>query len=213
MQEKIDNFNRAFIRLATDYAETLDAKIRMNATYTTEPTAAPWCWGSALADEVRVANLLAATVGKMQSASGRNLAAEEPGTETPQDKPEPATLGPRMVFQNGRAHVQDAPKVAAGTDTFRATEEAAQNAWEAVRDILAGKRPAPDGAIFNVTVDISGNPTSIDPELELGTARALKIKMPNGGEMTLWSVAEAYKLTGCIQEMASRVWPWPQEAD
>ena len=33
--------------------------------------------------------------------------------------------------------------------------------WELMRDILAGKRPAPEGTVFDVVIDMAGNPQAI----------------------------------------------------
>ena len=80
--------------------------------------------------------------------------------------------------------------------------------WELMRDILAGKRPAPEGTVFDVVIDMTGNPQAIkrreEPEPAL---RALAIAMPGGETVKLNSAAEAYRLAACIEEMAARVWP------
>lgn len=80
--------------------------------------------------------------------------------------------------------------------------------WELMRDILAGKRPAPEGTVFDVVIDMTGNPQAIkrreEPEPAL---RALAIAMPGGETVKLNSAAEAYNLAACIEEMAARVWP------
>lgn len=81
-------------------------------------------------------------------------------------------------------------------------------AWELMRDILAGTRPAPEGTVLDVVIDLTGNPQAIrrreEPE---AAARALAIAMPDGGTVKLNSAAEAYNLAGCIEKMAARVWP------
>lgn len=77
-----------------------------------------------------------------------------------------------------------------------------------MRDILAGKRPAPEGTVFDVVIDMTGNPQAIRRREELGyTARALTLTMPGGDTVKLNSAAEAYKLAACIENMAARVWP------
>ena len=81
-------------------------------------------------------------------------------------------------------------------------------AWELMRDILAGKRPAPEGTVFDVVIDMAGNPQAIRSREEPEPApRALAIAMPGGETVKLNSAAEAYRLAGCIEEMAARVWP------
>ena len=81
-------------------------------------------------------------------------------------------------------------------------------AWELMRDILAGKRPAPEGTVFDVVIDMAGNPQAIRSREEPEPApRALAIDMPGGETVKLNSAAEAYRLAGCIEEMAARVWP------
>ena len=81
-------------------------------------------------------------------------------------------------------------------------------AWELIRDILAGKRPAPEGTVFDVVIDMAGNPQAIRSREEPEPApRALAIAMPGGETVKLNSAAEAYRLAGCIEEMAARVWP------
>ena len=81
-------------------------------------------------------------------------------------------------------------------------------AWELMRDILAGKRPAPEGTVFDVVIDVTGNPQAIRRREEAEAApRMLAISMPGGETVKLNSAAEAYKLAGCIEEMAARVWP------
>ena len=81
-------------------------------------------------------------------------------------------------------------------------------AWELMRDILAGKRPAPEGTVFDVVIDMAGNPQAIRSREEPEPApRALAIAMPGGETVKLNSAAEAYRLAGCIEDMAARVWP------
>lgn len=81
-------------------------------------------------------------------------------------------------------------------------------AWELMRDILAGKRPAPEGTVFDVVIDMAGNPQAIRSREESEHApRALAIAMPGGETVKLNSAAEAYRLAGCIEDMTARVWP------
>ena len=81
-------------------------------------------------------------------------------------------------------------------------------AWELMRDILAGKRPAPEGTVFDVVIDMAGNPQAIRSREEPEPApRALAIAMPGGETVKLNSAAEAYRLAGCIEDMTARVWP------
>ena len=81
MQEKINQFNAAFVDLAAGYVKRIANKMAGNTTYTPELPGGPLRWGTSLADEVRAANLLAATIGKMQAASGGELLADvEPHT-------------------------------------------------------------------------------------------------------------------------------------
>lgn len=54
-----------------------------NTTHTPELSGGPFRWGMSLADEVRVANLLAATIGKMQVASGGELPQGSPADGKP----------------------------------------------------------------------------------------------------------------------------------
>lgn len=80
--------------------------------------------------------------------------------------------------------------------------------WELMRDILAGKRPAPEGTVFDVVIDMTGNPQAIRNREEPEPApRALAIAMPGGETVKLNSAAEAYRLAGCIEDMTARVWP------
>ncbi|MFA8374539.1 MAG: hypothetical protein AAHT63_07270, partial [Akkermansia muciniphila] len=82
-------------------------------------------------------------------------------------------------------------------------------AWELMRDILAGKRPAPEGTVFDVVIDMAGNPQAIRSREEPEPApRALTISMPGGTEtVKLTSIAEAYGMADCIKKMAACVWP------
>lgn len=77
-----------------------------------------------------------------------------------------------------------------------------------MQDILAGKRPAPEGTVFDVVIDMAGNPQAIRRREEMGdTARALTLTMPGGENVRLNSPEEAFKLADSIKEMAARVWP------
>ena len=68
-----------------------------------------------------------------------------------------------------------------------------------MRDILAGKRPAPEGTVFDVVIDMTGNPQAIRRREEPGyTARSLTLTMPGGDTVKLNSAAEAYGLAACV---------------
>jgi len=96
----------------------------------------------------------------------------------------------------------------AGPGTIVAEETDTPGAWELMRDILAGKRPAPEGTVFDVVIDMTGNPQAIRRREEPEPApRMLAISMPGGETVKLNSAAEAYRLAGCIEGMAARVWP------
>ncbi len=207
MQKEIDGFNRAFVRLATGYVESLEAKIKGNATYSTEPQAI-FRLGTPLADEVCVANVLAVTIGRMNKAQGGELPAAETcpaDVEPPQDGAEPVTLGPgAKIDMNNPANLEAMIKkivremfaawkeVNAACCINISREEAAEiekamqdagpgkieslepdkpqnapgGAWELLRDILAGKQPIPEGAVFNVTIDTGGNPQTVKANTE-----------------------------------------------
>ena len=302
MQDKINSFNAAFVDLAAAYVRRLANKIAGNETYTAEPPTGPLRWGTSLADEMRVVNLLAATIGKMQAASGGELPQGSPadgkphaadnleflrdflegktrwtfpegttinvtvdasGIETtqkgaekePPAGPEHVTLGPGTSFRmentpaSGPRVAEDSKKtdillalkelcrwskskedggdsrwkrytetlkfaisVLSELEEIREVRIQAQTdtpgAWELMRDILAGKRPAPEGTVFDVVIDVTGNPQAIRRREEAEAApRMLAISMPGGETVKLNSAAEAYKLAGCIEEMAARVWP------
>jgi len=305
VQDKINSFNAAFVDLAAAYVRRMANKIAGNETYTAEPPAGPLRWGMSLADEMRVANLLAATIGKMQAAGGGELPQGGPadgrtnaadnlaflrdflegktrwtfpegttfnvtvdangtsGMETtqkgaekePPAVPEPVTLGPGTSFRLENTNVSK-PCVAEDskkTDILLALKELCRwskskedggdsrwkrytetlkfaisvlseleeirevripaqtdtpGAWELMRDILAGKRPAPEGTVFEVVIDMTGNPQAIrrreEPEPGLPP---LMIKKPGGETVELYSAEEAYNLAARIEEMAARVWP------
>lgn len=319
MQEKINSFNAAFVDMAAGYVKHIANKMAGNTAYTTELPGGPLRWGTSLADEVRAANLLAATIGKMQAASGGELLADvEPhtaadklgflrdflegktrwnfpegtvfnvntstgdgaavqlkpeadGEPEPPERPEPVVkLGPGASFRlentpiHGQYPAPDGVKVDAverlqnlcsfckemeryksgdsmdagrqyglikgrawGIDVVMLefaisvlselreikevripAEPNTPGVWELMRDILAGKRPAPEGTVFDVVIDMTGNPQAIRSREEPEPApRALAIAMPGGETVKLNSAAEAYRLAGCIEEMAARVWP------
>ena len=309
MQDKINSFNAAFVDLAAAYVRRMANKIAGNETYTAEPPAGPLRWGMSLADEMRVANLLAATIGKMQAASGGELPQGSPadgkpnaadnleflrdflegktrwtfpegttfnvtvdvngtnGMETtqkgaekePPAVPEPVTLGPGTSFRLENTNVSkpcvavdgvnvdvlpvlnnlcgfcraaakhggvtperewavDAAALEFAISVLSELEEIQEvripaqtdtpGAWELMRDILAGKRPAPEGTVFDVVIDMAGNPQAIRSREEPEPApRALAIAMPGGETVKLNSAAEAYRLAGCIEDMTARVWP------
>lgn len=319
MQEKINSFNAAFVDMAAGYVKHIANKMAGNTAYTTELPGGPLRWGTSLADEVRAANLLAATISKMQAASGGELLADvEPhtaadklgflrdflegktrwnfpegtvfnvntstgdgaavqlkpeadGEPEPPERPEPVVkLGPGASFRlentpiHGQYPAPDGVKVDAverlqnlcsfckemeryrsgdsmdagrkyglikgrawGIDVVMLefaisvlselreikevripAEPNTPGAWELMRDILAGKRPAPEGTVFDVVIDMAGNPQAIRSREEPEPApRALAIDMPGGETVKLNSAAEAYRLAGCIEEMAARVWP------
>ena len=310
MQDKINSFNAAFVDLAAAYVRRMANKIAGNETYTAEPPAGPLRWGMSLADEMRVANLLAATIGKMQAAGGGELPQGGPadgrtnaadnlaflrdflegktrwtfpegttfnvtvdvngtsGMETtqkgaekePPAVPEPVTLGPGTSFRLENTNVSkpcvavdgvnvdvlpvlnnlcgfcraaakhggvtperewavDAAALEFAISVLSELREIKEvripaepntpGAWELMRDILAGKRPAPEGTVFDVVIDMAGNPQAIRSREEPEPApRALTISMPGGTEtVKLTSIAEAYGMADCIKKMAACVWP------
>ena len=309
VQDKINSFNAAFVDLAAAYVRRMANKIAGNETYTAEPPTGPLRWGTSLADEMRVVNLLAATIGKMQAASGGELPQGGPadgrtnaadnlaflrdflegktrwtfpegttfnvtadvngtsGMETtqkgakkePPAVPEPVTLGPGTSFRPENTNVSkpcvavdgvnvdalpvlnnlcgfcraaakhggvtperewavDAAALEFAISVLSELEEIREvripaqtdtpGAWELMRDILAGKRPAPEGTVFDVVIDMTGNPQAIRRREEPGyTARSLTLTMPGGDTVKLNSAAEAYGLAASIEKMAARVWP------
>ena len=309
MQEKINSFNAAFVDLAAGYVNRVAIRAAQKEP---EPKGAAQQFRHELANEIQLANLLAATIGKMQAASGGEFPQDEQedgkphtaagnpeflrdflegktrwtfpegatfnvtidasstsGMETtlksaekePPARPEPVVkLGPGASFQqeNTPIHGQYAePQESANADVLpvlnnlcgfcRAAakhggvtperewsadaaalefaisvlselreikevripaEPNTPGVWELMRDILAGKRPAPEGTVFDVVIDMTGNPQAIRSREEPEPApRALAIAMPGGETVKLNSAAEAYRLAGCIEEMAARVWP------
>ena len=320
MQEKINSFNAAFVDLAAGYVNRVAIRAAQKEP---EPKGAAQQFRHELANEIQLANLLAATIGKMQAASGGEfpqdeqedgkphtaagnmeflrdflegktrwnflegtvfnvntstgdgaavqLKPEADGEPEPPERPEPVVkLGPGASFRlentpiHGQYPAPDGVKVDAverlqnlcsfckemeryrsgdsmdagrqyglikgrawGIDVVMLefaisvlselreikevripAEPNTPGAWELMRDILAGKRPAPEGTVFNITVDAAGNALDVDPEPKPGTERALTISMPGGTEtVKLTSIAEAYGMADCIKKMAACVWP------
>ena len=320
MQEKINSFNAAFVDLAAGYVNRVAIRAAQKEP---EPKGAAQQFRHELANEIQLANLLAATIGKMQAASGGEfpqdeqedgkphtaagnmeflrdflegktrwnfpegtvfnvntstgdgaavqLKPEADGEPEPPERPEPVVkLGPGASFRlentpiHGQYPAPDGVKVDAverlqnlcsfckemeryrsgdsmdagrqyglikgrawGIDVVMLefaisvlselreikevripAEPNTPGAWELMRDILAGKRPAPEGTVFDVVIDMAGNPQAIRSREEPEPApRALAIAMPGGETVKLNSAAEAYRLAGCIEEMAARVWP------
>ena len=320
MQEKINSFNAAFVDLAAGYVNRVAIRAAQKEP---EPKGAAQQFRHELANEIQLANLLAATIGKMQAASGGEfpqdeqedgkphtaagnmeflrdflegktrwnfpegtvfnvntstgdgaavqLKPEADGEPEPPERPEPVVkLGPGASFRlentpiHGQYPAPDGVKVDAverlqnlcsfckemecyrsgdsmdagrqyglikgrawGIDVVMLefaisvlselreikevripAEPNTPGAWELMRDILAGKRPAPEGTVFDVVIDMTGNPQAIRRRKELGyTARSLTLTMPGGDTVKLNSAAEAYGLAACIENMAARVWP------
>ena len=317
MQEKINSFNAAFVDLAAGYVNRVAIRAAQKEP---EPKGAAQQFRHELANEIQLANLLAATIGKMQAASGGELLADvEPhtaadklgflrdflegktrwnfpegtvfnvntstgdgaavqlkpeadGEPEPPERPEPVVkLGPGASFRlentpiHGQYPAPDGVKVDAverlqnlcsfckemeryrsgdsmdagrqyglikgrawGIDVVMLefaisvlselreikevripAEPNTPGAWELMRDILAGKRPAPEGTVFDVVIDMAGNPQAIRSREEPEPApRALTISMPGGTEtVKLTSIAEAYGMADCIKKMAACVWP------
>lgn len=320
MQKKINSFNAAFVDLAAGYVNRVAIRAAQKEP---EPKGAAQQFRHELANEIQLANLLAATIGKMQAASGGEfpqdeqedgkphtaagnmeflrdflegktrwnfpegtvfnvntstgdgaavqLKPEADGEPEPPERPEPVVkLGPGASFRlentpiHGQYPAPDGVKVDAverlqnlcsfckemeryrsgdsmdagrqyglikgrawGIDVVMLefaisilselreikeiripAEPNTPGVWELMRDILAGKRPAPEGTVFDVVIDMTGNPQAIRSREEPEPApRALAIAMPGGETVKLNSAAEAYRLAGCIEEMAARVWP------
>ena len=320
MQEKINSFNAAFVDLAAGYVNRVAIRAAQKEP---EPKGAAQQFRHELANEIQLANLLAATIGKMQAASGGEfpqdeqedgkphtaagnmeflrdflegktrwnfpegtvfnvntstgdgaavqLKPEADGEPEPPERPEPVVkLGPGASFRlentpiHGQYPAPDGVKVDAverlqnlcsfckemeryrsgdsmdagrqyglikgrawGIDVVMLefaisvlselreikevripAEPNTPGAWELMRDILAGKRPAPEGTVFDVVIDMAGNPQAIRSREEPEPApRALAIAMPGGETVKLNSAAEAYRLAGCIEEVAASVWP------
>ena len=307
MQEKINIFNAAFVDLAAGYVNRVAIRAAQKEP---EPKGAAQQFRHELVNEIQLANLLAATIGKMQAASGGEFPQDEQedgkphtaadnlaflrdflegktrwtfpegttfnvtvdvngtsGMETtqkgaekePPAVPEPVTLGPGTSFRLENTNVSkpcvavdgvnvdvlpvlnnlcgfcraaakhggvtperewavDAAALEFAISVLSELEEIREvripaqtdtpGAWELMRDILAGKRPAPEGTVFDVVIDMTGNPQAIRRRKELGyTARSLTLTMPGGDTVKLNSAAEAYGLAACIENMAARVWP------
>ena len=320
MQEKINSFNAAFVDLAAGYVNRVAIRAAQKEP---EPKGAAQQFRHELANEIQLANLLAATIGKMQAASGGEfpqdeqedgkphtaagnmeflrdflegktrwnfpegtvfnvntstgdgaavqLKPEADGEPEPPERPEPVVkLGPGASFRlentpiHGQYPAPDGVKVDAverlqnlcsfckemeryrsgdsmdagrqyglikgrawGIDVVMLefaisvlselreikevripAEPNTPGAWELMRDILAGKRPAPEGTVFDVVIDMAGNPQAIRSREEPEPApRALAIAMPGGETVKLNSAAEAYGMADCIKKMAACVWP------
>ncbi len=310
MQEKINSFNAAFVDLAAGYVNRVAIRAAQKEP---EPKGAAQQFRHELANEIQLANLLAATIGKMQAASGGEfpqdeqedgkphtaagnmeflrdflegktrwnfpegtvfnvntstgdgaavqLKPEADGEPEPPAGPEPVTLGPGASFRLEKTQVSgpcsmedstgaealftlkdlcgycrmlaknkwaiqterewDADVVAlefaiSVLSELREIKEVripaepnTPGVWELMRDILAGKRPAPEGTVFDVVIDMAGNPQAIRSREEPEPApRALTISMPGGTEtVKLTSIAEAYGMADCIKKMAACVWP------
>ncbi len=321
MQEKINSFNAAFVDLAAGYVNRVAIRAAQKEP---EPKGAAQQFRHELANEIQLANLLAATIGKMQAASGGEfpqdeqedgkphtaagnmeflrdflegktrwnfpegtvfnvntstgdgaavqLKPEADGEPEPPERPEPVVkLGPGASFRlentpiHGQYPAPDGVKVDAverlqnlcsfckemecyrsgdsmdagrqyglikgrawGIDVVMLefaisvlselreikevripAEPNTPGVWELMRDILAGKRPAPEGTVFDVVIDMAGNPQAIRSREEPEPApRALTISMPGGTEtVKLTSIAEAYGMADCIKKMAACVWP------
>lgn len=241
MQEKINSFNAAFVDLAAGYVNRVAIRAAQKEP---EPKGAAQQFRHELANEIQLANLLAATIGKMQAASG----GEFPQDEQEDGKPHTAAGNMEFLrdFLEGKtrwnfpegtvfnvntstgdgAAVQLKPEADGEPEPPERPEPVVKSelreikeiripaepntpgVWELMRDILAGKRPAPEGTVFDVVIDMTGNPQAIRSREEPEPApRALAIAMPGGETVKLNSAAEAYRLAGCIEEMAARVWP------
>lgn len=213
VQDKINSFNAAFIDLAAAYVRRMANKIAGNETYTAEPPAGPLRWGNSLADEMRVVNLLAATIGKMQAASGGELpqgGKANPAADDLEQLREFLEGKRRWGFPKGtKINVTiDESGISAMETTGPEPVNMTPGAWELARDILAGKRPAPEGTVFDVVIDMTGNPQAIRRREEPEPApRMLALSMPGGEVVKLNSAAEAYGLAACIEKMAASVWP------
>lgn len=78
MQDKINSFNAAFVDLAAGYVNRVAIRAAQKEP---EPKGAAQQFRYELANEIQLANLLVATIGKMQAASGGELPADvEPHT-------------------------------------------------------------------------------------------------------------------------------------
>ena len=261
MQDRINGFRARFISMAEAYVEYLRMKIAQKCTIKTgtEETKAAAeriekYAAQDMADEVRVANLLAATIGKMQAVFGGELPEEGqhmkfqdgrvlgPGVSFQlENTPASGTNLPGSVPADALERLKNLCKFCHEMDkrggiwaerSWGKDEDALEfaisvlselreikevripaqpntpGAWELMRDILAGKRPAPEGTVFDVVIDMTGNPQAIRRREEPEPApRMLAISMPGGEVVKLNSAAEAYGLAACVEKMAASVWP------
>ena len=92
MQDKINSFNAAFVDLAADYVKHVKNKMAGATTHAPEVPGGPLRWGMSLADEIRAANLMAETIGKMQAASGGEFPQDE------QEDGKPHTAADNLEF-------------------------------------------------------------------------------------------------------------------
>lgn len=89
MQEKINSFNAAFVDLAAGYVNRVAIRAAQKEP---EPKGAAQQFRHELANEIQLANLLAATIGKMQAASGGEFPQDE------QEDGKPHTAAGNMEF-------------------------------------------------------------------------------------------------------------------
>ena len=89
MQEKINIFNAAFVDLAAGYVNRVAIRAAQKEP---EPKGAAQQFRHELANEIQLANLLAATIGKMQAASGGEFPQDE------QEDGKPHTAAGNMEF-------------------------------------------------------------------------------------------------------------------
>lgn len=95
MQKKIDRFNAAFLNLAAAYVDCLHCKVVQQSMITTQAPEAMRFGAETLADEVRVADMLAATICEMEKAHGGELPADCPADV----EREAVTLGPGVALR------------------------------------------------------------------------------------------------------------------
>ena len=89
MQDKINSFNAAFVDLAAGYVNRVAIRAAQKEP---EPKGAAQQFRHELANEIQLANLLAATIGKMQAASGGEFPQDE------QEDGKPHTAAGNMEF-------------------------------------------------------------------------------------------------------------------
>ena len=89
MQEKINSFNAAFVDLAAGYVNRVAIRAAQKEP---EPKGAAQQFRHELANEIQLANLLAATIGKMHAASGGEFPQDE------QEDGKPHTAAGNMEF-------------------------------------------------------------------------------------------------------------------